>query len=379
MNRGAGSAAAKQDRIGSVQMAVLFLFFMTGSSIVIIPAPLTNVAGNGAWLSLLIAWAAGALLLACVLYLNRRYPGRSLFEYGREALGNAGAALLLAPFLCVMFWHVAGIVIEIGLFFKSTMLKETPTYAVNSVLLVTIALTVRAGLEVMARMASVFLGLMFGAIVLVLALVGPLYHPEYLMPVMPDGIGPILNAAYIAYGFPYAELAVFAFILADVKERDSAKIGKRLYLALAVNGLTLLVSVACSIMVLGPLSGDLKYSLYQLARLIFIREIVERIESVIGFSLIVGFYFKTSILLHILVRALGLAFRLPNERILVFPVALLCLLLSLTTYTEEAKMEEIVSIVWPLLDNLVYVAPLLLIAAVTALRGRAGRSRGRDV
>jgi len=365
----------ESERVSSLQMMILFLFFITGSAIVIVPAPLTNVASNGAWISLLMALAAGMVLLFGVLYLYRRSPNESLVEYSRSLVGHTLTLLLLAPLIVVMFWNVAGIVIEIGIFFKSTMLKETPTYAVNALLFLTIALTVRAGLETMARMAGMLLILMFAFIVVVCLLVANLYHPEYLLPILPDGWGPVFNAAYIVYGFPYSELAVFAILLPCVKRRDSLKVGKHLYLALTINGITLLASIVCSIMVLGPLSGDLKYSLYQLARLIFIQEIIERIESVIGFSLIVGFYFKASILLLILVRALSQLLKLEHERLMVFPAAFVCLLLSITTYTNEAALEEIVNIIWPLLNNLVYVLPLLLLIVVSWFRGKGGSSR----
>ncbi|WP_130610803.1 GerAB/ArcD/ProY family transporter [Cohnella abietis] len=361
---------SKIERVSSLQMTMLFLFFTTGSSIVIIPAPLTNIAGNGAWISLLIAYAMGMLLLTSILYLYRLFPNQTLIEYSRLTLGNALTTVLLIPFTCVMFWHVAGIVIEIGIFFKSTMLKETPTYAVNSMLFITIALTALAGIEVIARMAAVLLALMFGCIIVVLVLVGTLYHPEYLLPILPDGIRPVLHAAYITYGFPYSEIIVFAIILPYVRAKDTSKVGKHLYLALTINAMTLLASIICSIMVLGPISGDLNYSLYQLARLIFFQEIIERIESVIGFSLIVGFYFKAAILLIILIRHLSQLLRLDNERLLVFPVALICLLLSLTTYTTESALEELVNLIWPLLNNIAYALPIFLILAVALIRGR---------
>lgn len=360
----------RKAHISSGQMAQLFLFFMTGSSIVIVPAPLTNIGGNGAWLSLLIAMTGGLLLLTGVLYVYKQAPERSLVEQSRALLGNAFTLALLTPFTCVMFWHVAGIVMEIGTFFKSTMLKETPTYAVNTLFFITIALTALAGIEAMATMAALLLALMFGFIIVVLVLVGPLYHPEFLLPIFPDGLRPVLHASYIVYGFPFAELIVFSVILPLVRAQDRSRLGKRLYAALIVNAMTLIASVLCSIMVLGPLSGDLKYSLFQLARLIFIQEIIERIESVIGFSLIIGFYFKASILLLILLRTLKDLLKLQNERMIVFPVAFICLLLSLTTYTEEAKLEEIVNIIWPLLNSLAYTLPFAIIMVATFLRAR---------
>ncbi|REK76426.1 GerAB/ArcD/ProY family transporter [Paenibacillus paeoniae] len=369
----------KQEQISSIQMSMLLLFFMTGSSIVIVPAPLTNLGGNGAWISLLIAAAMGTLLLASILYLYRKNPELSLIGQSRALMGNTLTLILLLPLTCVMFWNVAGIVIEIGTFFKNTMLKETPTYAVNTMFFVTIALTALAGIEVIARMAAVLLALMFAFIILIWILVGSLYHPEYILPIMPDGIGPILNAAYVVYGFPYSELVVFAVILPFVRKKDKTKLGKHMYAALIVNTLTLILSVFSSIMVLGPLSGDLKYSLYQLARLIYFQELIERIESVIGFSLIIGFYFKASILLVILMKLLKELLKLDDERYLVFPVSFICLLLSVTTYTKEAELEELVNTSWPLINNITYVLPVLLILIVTVIRSQFGKGKKQEI
>ncbi|MEF3307756.1 endospore germination permease [Paenibacillus sp. GYB004] len=361
---------SKQESVSSAQMSMLFLSFMTGSSIVIVPAPLINAAGNGAWLSLLLAWLIGFLLLGCVLYLYRKYPGMSFIQYSRHTLGGWLTAIILLPYVCVMFWHVAGIVSEISVFFKSTMLRETPSYAINALFFIAIALTVRNGIEVIARMAVILSTLMFGFIILILGLVAPMYHPEYLEPIMPQGIGPILHGAYIAYGFPYSELVVFAMLLPFVRKEEGGKVGKHLFFALILNGFTLLASIVSSMMVLGPLAGDLKFSLYQLSRLIFVREIIERIESVIGFSLTVGFYIKSAIMLYILMKVLSQLLHLKDDRFLVYPVAMICMLLSLTTYRDETSLGEQVNIIWPLLDNTAYIAPMLLIAVVSLIRRR---------
>jgi len=368
-----------QERVSSVQMSTLFLFFMTGSSIVIVPAPLTSIAGNGAWISLLIALALGMILLACILYMHHKSPEQSLIEQSQNMLGNIGTFILFLPFICLLFWNVAGIVIEIGVFFKSTMLKETPPYVVHTLFFITIALTASAGLVSMARMALLLLTLMFGFIILVLVLVGPLYHPEYLLPVMPDGIKPILNAAYVVYGFPYAELIVFSAILKFVQKQEKKKLGKHMYIAIIINAVTLIASIVCSIMVLGPLSGDLKYSLYQLARLIYIQEIIERIESVIGFSLIVGFYFKAAIMLLILMKMLKELLSIKNERFFVFPVAFVCLLLSLTTYTQESEMNELVTITWPLLNAFAYSLPFLIVMVIAFFRSPTKNNKKQQV
>lgn len=58
-------------------------------------------------------------------------------------------------------------------------------------------------------------------------------------------------------------------------------------------------------MALGPLAGTAKFSLFTLARMISMQEIIERIESTIGMALIVGSYMKVTITLFILGETLA--------------------------------------------------------------------------
>ncbi|MCU6793319.1 spore germination protein [Paenibacillus sp. WQ 127069] len=358
----------KQETISPIQTVLLFLAGMTGSSIVLIPGPLTGAARNGAWLSLLFAFLVGMILLACILYLHHCYPGLSLIEYSRQAIGSGLSLLFAVPFILTLFWQESAIVMEIGDFFKSTMMKNTPTSFINAMFFITIGLTARAGIEVMARMFVVLLFIMFGFIFVVWVLVAPYYHFEYVLPIMPDGIKPILHGAYISLGFPYVEIVIYSMLLPSTRPQASQKLGKYMFGALAINGVTLIISILVSIMVFGPVAGDLKYSLYQLARLIFIEEIIERIESVIGISLIAGSFMKASIVLFILAKAMSQVFRITNYRLLILPIALIALLLSVTMYSNGAAFNEDGYTVWPLTDSLVYALPTLLIVIVTLLK-----------
>ncbi|MFC4768660.1 GerAB/ArcD/ProY family transporter [Effusibacillus consociatus] len=358
----------KQETINSWQTASLFLAFMTGSAIINIPAPLTGAAKNGAWLSLLIANGIGFLLLACVLYLHRQYPGLTFIDYSRKTLGSWLTVVIAVPFLSTVFLMLSNIVLDIGGFFTSTMMKETPLYVFNSLILMTAALTARAGIEVMARMFTLLLYIMVTLVFAVLLFVLPYYRPEHLLPVFPKGIKPILHGAYMAWGFPYAELILFSMILPFTSKERKSPLVKFMFLAHLVNGVSLVTVIVCTIMAIGPLAGEIKYSVFQLARLINVQEIIERIESVIGFTLIAGSYMKATIVLFILNLALSQLLKLQDDRLLIFPVALVSLLLSLTMFKNEAEFVENVTVVWPLLITTVGVLPVLLITVVTLFK-----------
>ena len=53
--------------------------------------------------------------------------------------------------------------------------------------------------------------LVIGLIVLILLI--PQYHIDFLRPVFPEGIKPALLGAYLTTGFPYGEIVLFAMLL----------------------------------------------------------------------------------------------------------------------------------------------------------------------
>ncbi|WP_308634395.1 GerAB/ArcD/ProY family transporter [Paenibacillus silvisoli] len=358
----------QKETVSAFQMSMLFLSYGTGSAIINIPAPLTGAARNGAWISIVLSCIMGMLLLAIVMYMHRRYPDLDFIQYGEKTLGKWLMFLIAIPYLCSIFFMLALIVIDIGTFFNSTMLKETNSDVIRALFFLLAAVTARGGIEVMVRMFVLLLLSTLVFITIVWCMAAPNYHPQFLLPLMPDGIKPILHGTYIAYGFPFAEVSLFAMLLPYVRDKDKKSLHKPMFAALLVNGLTLLISVICTIMAEGSLAGELKYSLYQLARLISIQEIFERVESVIGFSLIILSYMKATIVLYILSKVLTRWAKVRNEQLLIFPVAFVCLLLSFTMYENEPDFVEAVSVIWPLLNNVAFNLPLLLIAAVTLVK-----------
>jgi spore germination protein KB len=220
----------------------------------------------------------------------------------------------------------------------------------------------------MARMFILLLVFMLLFAIVVMLLASPLFHAQYLLPIMPDGMKPILHGAYIAYGFPYAEIALFCLLLPYTRRKDTEHLHKYMQIALLINCVTLILSIVCTIMVLGPLAGHLNYSLFQLARLISIQDILERVESVIGFSLIIGVYMKAAIVLFMLSTLLSQWFRIQDNRFLIYPVALIGLLLSITMYPNEITYFVDGYTIWTLIDHTTYITPLIIVGIVAYVR-----------
>ncbi|MDQ1005280.1 spore germination protein KB [Neobacillus niacini] len=360
----------KEETVSSGQMACLFLSFTLGSAVINIPQPLTQSGNSGAWLSVIIANGFGMFLLACILYLYRKNPDFTFIDYSRKILGKWITLCISIPILLLLFLILSYIVIDIGGFFTSAMLRETPPYVFHVLILLVAAMTARAGMEVMARMFVLLLCylIIFSLMVIVLNL--PNYHLGYLLPVFPAGMKPVIHSTYMVLGFPYGEIVFFSLLLPFIQKEKNNSIKKYMFLALLIQGFLLILSILCTIMALGSLSGTFKFSLFQLARLVNIREIITRIESFIGIALIVGSYMKTSIMLFILKETLSRVLGLKDERIIIFPVMFISLLLTLTMFKSEIEFFEAVFVVLPLIMIIVAVLPLLLITIIVLFTGK---------
>lgn len=358
-----------REQISSGQMSVLFFCFMTGSSIVNIPGPLIGYAKMGAWISLLLSLSIGMALLACVMYLYRKYPNLDFIEYSDALVGRWITALLAIPFLSFQFHMTSGIVLDIGLFMTTTMMRQTPIILFLFFVFLVVALTVRSGIETMARMFFIPIVSVIGSIVVILVLSYPKYEPEHLLPILPNGIKPIALGTYFAYGFPYAELVLIAMLLPYVRKEKQGHLHKGMYLALLVNGFFLIAVTLSTIMVFGPMSGERRYSMFEVARTVDLLVVIQRIESLVGISLIMASFMKAAVTLAALNLTITKLFNLKDNRILVFPLTLICFLFSLLQIENgHAFWSNSVGVIHPLWATAAFVMPLLIVASVSVIR-----------
>lgn len=358
-----------KEQISSGQMSVLFFIFMTGSSIVNIPGPLIGYAKMGAWISLLISLSSGMIFLSCVLFLHRKYPDLDFIEYSNALIGRWVTALLAVPFITFQFHMTSGIVLDIGLFMTTSMMRQTPLVLFLFLVFFVVALTVRSGIETMTRMFLVPIVIVVASIIVILVLSYPHYKVEHLTPLMPDGLKPIALGAYFSYGFPYVELVLMAMLLPYVRKEKQGHLHKGMYLALLVNGFLLIAVTLSTILVFGPMSGERRYSMFEVARTVDLLVVIQRIESLVGISLIMASFMKASITLTVLNLTITKLFNLKDNRILVFPLTLVCFLFSMMQIENgQAFWSNIVGVVHPLLATVAYALPLLIVAAVSVFR-----------
>ncbi|MGO4542335.1 GerAB/ArcD/ProY family transporter [Paenibacillus sp. 2TAB19] len=357
-----------KQKISHFQLGVLFFVYMTGSSIINIPGPLIGKAGNGAWISLLVSGALGYMMLMMLLFLHNRFPGLNYVEYSRKLVGNVMTVVIGLLAISFILQEQSGIVMDVGLFMVSSMLRETPIYVFTILVFLVAALTARAGLEVMARMFTLIMLLTSFFIIVILLLAIPDYNPLQLLPVLPKGLKPVLHGAYFTFGFPYSEVFLFGMLIPFVERSQRKRVPKALMLSLGLNIFTLCMATICSIMVFGAYAGDRPYVLFNMARLVEFQEVIQRIESIIGMSLILGSYMKVTVTLYVLSLFVSGLFGLKESSAIVMPLALAGFLMGLVTFDGATQWGSFIMSIHPLWTGAAYLLPLLLLTIVAAFR-----------
>ncbi|WP_413376373.1 GerAB/ArcD/ProY family transporter [Alkalihalobacillus sp. 1P02AB] len=365
-----------KESVSDRQMSFLFISFLLGSAIVNIPSPLVNRAGNMAWLSLIIAFLISIPLLLSILFLHRQSAEKTFVEHSRKTLGNFGTGLIVIPICIMLFLMITYIMFDVGLFLNNTLMLETPASIVHLFLYMVSALTVYAGIEVMGRMFTILFVFMIGAFILFLLLIMPQLQPDYLLPLFSDGLKPIFHGVYVNYGFPYAEVAIFALLLSFTHSDKKKGLKKAMFRALMLQGLFLMMAILLTIMVLGPTGADIKYSLFYIATLIDIKEVFTGVEAIVAMTWILGSYMKGTIALFALNFTFSQLLKLKDERMLIFPIALCSFFLSISTFDHEREFHVAVSTVYPLLITVIAVLPILFVVAMTFLRQKKNQSKG---
>lgn len=357
------------------QAAVLLFVFLTGSSIINIPAPLIAISDNEAWICLLAAAGLGLLLLIPLVGLARRFPDMDYIEYGAKLATRPVAVVLGVLLLTMQIEIVAGIIMDISLFLKSSMMRNTPYGYFTVLTSLAVALTARVGIGRFAGMFGVLMMSVMLFVVFNISLASPGFHPAYLLPLLDKGWKPVWHGIYFIYGFPYGELALFCMILPLVRAKSRAKdrTGRKLALAVALNAASLLAVTTATILVFGPLAGERKYSMFEVARTVYITELFERLEALMGYSMIVASFMKATIVLFSANLTLNSLLKLPRDnRQLLFPLAFLTALISVAVGLRgEANWSFIVSGIHPLWVVSCGTLPLLVLYAVSLARRRA--------
>lgn len=351
----------KKTEIAARQFFILTFGLTVGTSVLVTPSGLAYVAREDAWIASLISLAINLLMVLLYITIMRLYPGKTLFEINELVFGRwIGKAITLLYLF--YFLILAGTLIgNLGFFLTSEILQETPIQAVQLLFLAAAVMCARLGIVILARVGELmFPWIIFFFVLLALALV-PQIEWNHIRPVLEDGWAPVLKAGI--HSSMFQELIVMMVLAPKVMKR---KQGETAFWSGSMLGNGLLATlVLLSVLILGiEQTANSTFPAFVLAKTINIGNFIQRLEGILVTLWVMTFFIKTTLLFFSILSGIKTVFHLKSYHSLVYPIAVLFIVVAWNTYLNSVYIADIIQKVWAGYSMIhLMIIPVLLLAA----------------
>lgn len=334
------------ENISPFQFFVIVLVCTVGNAILIIPSILAGFGKQDAWLISVVGLGVGVGLIYFYNKLASLFPNKSFVEYTEIVLGKFLGKIVTASYLIFFFILTSGLIREIGDFFTTQVMPETPIEVINTLFLFVSIVGVRLGIEVIGRTSEIFLPWVI--ILLLLMIVFLTFEIDFnnIKPIMENGLPPIMKGTLPYLAITFLELSVLLMVIPHVNNGKKRK--HAFYTGGILGGSILILIVMMNILVLGAdFSERNTYPTYILAKKISVGNFVERIEIFVAIAWFLTVYFKTSICLFALNKGLSQIFKLQNDKVLLFPLGFIIIGFSILGFPNIVYLQELAKLTWP--------------------------------
>lgn len=348
------------------QLFILVLMFDIGTSILLVPSLIVVEAKHDAWIGTLLGISMGLLLTLLYGALAKRYPTMNLIELNESILGKWIGKVLSLLFFFYFYIQTAGLLRIIGDFITTHIMPETPILAIEIIFIVTVIYGVRLGLEPFSRTAEVVIPWVIGFFFLLVFFLFPVIETKNMLPIMEDGIKPILKAGLLTLGIPFADVVIFLMLIPNVVSPN--KIGRILFFGTLTGGFIIFTFVLLSILVLGQnQTAKINYPIYVLAQKVNIGNFIQRIEILAGGMVFISIFFKTIISFYSTTLSFAQFFNLKKYKMLTFPFGIIIIILANLMSPDIIFFHSFLSKTW-ITIALIYggLFPMMLLVIDTA-------------
>lgn len=279
------------ERISNNQFAFMIVLFEIGST------PLFLVGGEAkqdAWLAMSFAAVFGLLLLLLFLYLQQKEPGSNLISMLKTGFGRMLGSIVGSAYILYFLYESMRNVRDFGELITLTLLSRTPMAIIMAIVVLIASYGVYKGVEVVFRLSEVLLPIVVVSylFLVLLLIVSKVIHFRMLTPVLEDGLGPVLKAAFPEIvSFPFGQMVIFLMFW-NLRSDNRIPV-KATFAAYSTVALFLVSMNALNIAILGPtLAGMSALPFLQSVQLISIARIFERLDVIVTLLIYIGLFMK---------------------------------------------------------------------------------------
>lgn len=329
--------------ITNKQGVYIVILYVLGSAIVLSPG---SEAKQDVWIVLLLA-----LLIALpVIFLYARilsiFPEKDLFDILIEIFGKVFGKIIAILFIWYAFHLGAMVLRNFSEFIQVLSLPFTPQLIIVTFTGLICIWAVKAGIEVLGRLAGFLFPILIFTIICSIALSLTKADINNLRPILYNGIKPVMKSTFSVFSFPFAEIVVFMMAFCSIEGRFNTY--KVFAIGLVGGAFILLAVYIRNIVVLGANTEDsLYFPSYSAVSLIEIGTFLQRIEILVSFVFLFVGIIKICVCLYVASNGVAKVFNLGSYRMVTVPIGFLMMNLSCFIYSSTMEMFEWASKIYP--------------------------------
>ncbi len=280
-------------QISNIQLFALIVAFEIGSTTLF---ALGSGAKRDAWIVVLVSFVLSFILLWVYTQIPRYHTMKNFAEILNDCLGVILAKPLIFLYSMYFLSQTTHNFYEFGALIKMTALPETPLLVILYIFIVVMVYILHKGIEVIARSIEIFLPYLFFFLLAAyfLNMISGEFEILNLLPILGEGIQPILAEIPIVVSFPFGEMVVFLTIWHYVKKQEFIR--KTTYIAVTVSTFLLLIANIVFIGVLGAeLTGSSEIPLLETMLSVHVAMIFTNLDAIGVFIMFIGGFYKTAI------------------------------------------------------------------------------------
>ncbi|MGM7701558.1 GerAB/ArcD/ProY family transporter [Pseudalkalibacillus sp. Hm43] len=350
----------EKGKISVRQFTILVLFYVIGTTILVIPSILATNAKQDTWISGLISLGIGLSVTLLYYKLASKYPEKNFAEILEALFGKwIGKIVSIIYLILFVFLLCVFVLRDIGDFMVTVMMVETPIQAIHISFLLVVILAVRLGLETFSRAGELFLPWVLLLYFVLLFTIAPQIDIRKVQPVLENGLKPVLHASFSFLTFPFLELIVFMMIIPYVNRPEKTKNG--MLIGTMVGGVLLILVSSVSILVAGvEETTESIYSSYDLAKQINLGGFFQRVEAMVAFIWFTTVFMKLTILTYVVSLGLAQTLEIKDYKVLTLPLGLLMYVLANNIFPNVAFLIEFTETMQIYVFLFGFVFPLIL-------------------
>ncbi|EOR21971.1 spore germination protein KB [Niallia nealsonii AAU1] len=316
-----------KENLSLSQLFAIIIGFNLGTTLVIV---LGISAKEDAWIAVLLTTAIGILIASFFLNLNELVPSKNLFEIIEFGFNRVIAIPITLIYTLYFFYLASRTIRDFGELTSTFILPLTPIEVIVITLMVIIGYIVYLGIEILGRTTEIFTpySALFLLLLVVFLIASHNLSITKIQPVLARGILPVIKTMFpIEINRPYGELLVMTCIFPHI---TNIKMRKKLVLfSVAFSGILLTIATLIITTSLGITTATrATFPLLSTTRLISIGELIERIDALAVFIIILGIIIKSSIFIYSGLKGLEFIFKY-QYRYFVVPIVCIISMFSI--------------------------------------------------